>query len=159
MTLDTFAALRASKLAAELSDDQCRSLAAAVSLQNLADGEVLVHEGSADDRLFAVVSGALGVIKDSPDGPVTLHTLTTGDLAGELSFLDGSVRYASLVALGPTQVLVLSRVVLESLLDAHPHVVYRVMRAIMRTVHSIQRRLSIQQNELSNYIYKQHGRY
>lgn len=159
MTLDTFAALRASKLAAELSDDQCRSLASAVSLQALQDGEVLVHEGSADDRLLAVVSGALGVIKESPDGPVTLHTLTAGDLAGELSFLDGSVRYASLVAQGPTQALVLSRVALEGLLDAHPQLVYRVMRSIMRTVHAIQRRLSIQQTELSNYIYKQHGRY
>jgi CRP/FNR family cyclic AMP-dependent transcriptional regulator len=37
--------------------------------------------------------------------------------------------------------------------------VYRVMRAIIRVVHQIQRRLSMQQAELSNYIYKQHGRY
>ncbi len=159
MTLDTYSALRSSKLAAELSDDQCRSLAAAVTLQQLHDGEVLVKEGSSDDRLFAVVSGALGVIKESPDGPVTLHTLTAGDLAGELSFLDGTVRYASLVALGPTQALLLSRAALEAMLNDHPEIVYRVMRAIMRTVHAIQRRLSIQQAELSNYIYKQHGRY
>ncbi|MEG0821148.1 MAG: cyclic nucleotide-binding domain-containing protein [Burkholderiaceae bacterium] len=159
MTLDTYSALRASKLAVELSDQQCRNLAAALTLQALHDGEVLVKEGSSDDRLFAVVSGALGVIKDSPDGQVTLHTLTAGDLAGELSFLDGTVRYASLVALGPSQVLLLSRTELEALLADHPEVVYRVMRAIMRTVHAIQRRLSIQQSELSNYIYKQHGRY
>ena len=37
--------------------------------------------------------------------------------------------------------------------------VYRVMRAIIRTVHAIQRRLSMQQVELTNYIYKQHGKY
>jgi hypothetical protein len=33
------------------------------------------------------------------------------------------------------------------------------MRAIIRTVHLIQRRLSMQALELQNYVYKQHGRY
>jgi hypothetical protein len=37
--------------------------------------------------------------------------------------------------------------------------VYRVMRAIIRAVHQIQYRLSMQQSELQNYIYKQHGKY
>jgi hypothetical protein len=34
-----------------------------------------------------------------------------------------------------------------------------VMRAIVRTVHEIQRRISMQSVELANYIYKQHGKY
>jgi len=56
-------------------------------------------------------------------------------------------------------VLSLERDSLESLLDAHGAVVYHVMRAIVRSVHEIQRRLSLQAVELTNYIYKQHGRY
>jgi CRP-like cAMP-binding protein len=159
MSIDSYSALRSSKLATELSDEQCRDFAGVVSLAHLKDGEVLVHEGTADDRLFAVVQGALGVIKSVDTEPVTLHTLTAGDLAGELSFLDGTVRYASLVAQGPTAVLVLSRSALESEIERHPQIVYRVMRGILRTTHAIQRRLSVQQYELSNYIYKQHGRY
>ena len=68
--------------------------------------------------------------------------------------------YASKVALGDTQVLGLEREKLESVLHlAIREIVYRVMRAIIRVVHQIQRRLSMQQVELSNYIYKQHGRY
>ena len=47
----------------------------------------------------------------------------------------------------------------ESLLDGHPHIVYRIMRAIVRRVHQAQQRLSAQAVELNNYIYKQHGRY
>ena len=34
-----------------------------------------------------------------------------------------------------------------------------VMRAIVRTVHEIQRRISMHATELTNYIYKQHGKY
>ena len=48
---------------------------------------------------------------------------------------------------------------LESLLATHPAVVYHVMRGIIRVVHETQRRLSDQAVELSNYVYKQHGRY
>jgi hypothetical protein len=51
----------------------------------------------------------------------------------------------------------LEREKLESLPPEHPEVVYRVMRAIVRTVHEIQRRLSMQSVELTNYISKQHG--
>ena len=59
----------------------------------------------------------------------------------------------------PARVLVLEREKLESLITTHPMVLYRVMCAIVRTVHRIQTRLSVQASELTNYIVKQHGRY
>ena len=88
-----------------------------------------------------------------------MFTLGTGDLVGELSFIDGTKHYTSLVATAPTRVFGLEREKLEALLPVQPEIVYRVMRAIVRTVHQIQRRLSMQSVELANYIYKQHGRY
>lgn len=153
-------ALRASRLATELSSDQCRLLAGAMTARSLADGDVLVHEGTTDDRLHLIVAGALAVVRNAGKAEeTTLFALTPGDLVGEMSFLDDSVHYASRVARGPTQVISLTRERIESLLAVDPWIVYRVMRAIVRTVHEIQRRLSVQQAELSNYIYKQHGRY
>jgi hypothetical protein len=38
-------------------------------------------------------------------------------------------------------------------------VLYAVMRAIVRTTHQLQVRLSMQATELTNYVVKQHGRY
>jgi len=73
--------------------------------------------------------------------------------------MDGSEHYASLVSRGETPVLGLEREKLESLLPAHSDIVYKVMRAIVRAVHRIQRRLSTQTVELSNYIYKQLCKY
>ena len=75
------------------------------------------------------------------------------------SFLDGATRFASLMAMSEARVLGLSRGDLEAMLDRDPHLVYRVMRAIVRIVHDIQRRLSMQTVELTNYLYKTHGRY
>ena len=155
-----YEALKGSKLGPELTDQQLDTLAAYVTFRDLAHGEVLVPEGTSDDHLYILMSGALNVVRNAgkPEA-VTLFTLTAGDLVGELSFLDATPHYASLVASGPTQVFGLERGKLESLLDSHPQIVYRVMRAIVRTTHQIQRRLSMQSVELTNYIYKQHGRY
>jgi CRP-like cAMP-binding protein len=157
---DRYQSLRTSRLAAELTDEQCSKLAQKIEVRDLANNEVLVREGAPDDHLYVIVSGALGVVRH-PQGepPVALHTLVAGDFAGELSFIDGTERYASLEAHGPTRVLALRRAALEELLDSDPRIVYLVMRAIIRIAHNIQRRLSIQSVELSNYIYKQHGRY
>ena len=153
-------ALRTTRLCAELTDDQCRTLAEACTLQDLAQGDVLVREGTTDAHLYVIVSGVLGVIKNA-GGPeaTTLSTLTAGDFVDELGFMDDTPYYASKVALGPVRVIGLERGKLEALLPKEPEIVYRVMRAIVRVTHQIQRRLSMQQNELSNYIYKQHGRY
>jgi CRP-like cAMP-binding protein len=155
-----FEALRPTRLAAELTDEQCHRLAAAMQLRDLKAGEVLVKEGDDDHHFYLIASGKLGVVKSAgtPD-QVTLNTLAAGEFAGELSWLDGSRRYASLVALDDTRVLGLEREKLEALLDTEPQVVYRVMRAIVRAVHQIQRQLYMQQGELTNYIFKQHGRY
>jgi CRP-like cAMP-binding protein len=153
-------ALRQSRLAVELSEEQCGVLSDLVSLRDLKDGEILVKEGEADNHLYAIVKGLLCVVKNvgSPE-EVTFFTIGAGDFADELSFMDGSKHYASLVARGDTRVLGLEREKVESLLAARPDIVYKVMRAIIRAVHQIQRRLSMQSVELTNYIYKQHGRY
>src|SRR4030095_1920608 len=153
-------ALRSTKLAAELTDEQCRVLADLMTLHDLKEGDTLAKESTVDNHLYVILSGVLGIVKNAgSENAVTINTLHAGDLVGEMGFMDGTELYASKVALGDTRVLTLEREKLESLLDTHPHVVYRVMRAIIRVVHQIQRRLCMQQGAFSHYIYKQHGRY
>ena len=152
--------LRASKLGIELTDGQLARLAALVTLHHANEGDVLVPEGISDSHLYLLVKGALGAVKNAGSAEqVTLSTLSAGDIAGELSFMDGQKRYASLMALSDATVIGLSRESLEGVLESDPWLVYRVMRNILRSTHQLQYRLSMQQAELSNYIYKQHGRY
>ncbi len=153
-------ALRNSPLAQDMDAEDCAVLAELLVLQSAPSKLVLATEGSTDNRLYVVVSGTLGVVKGHGSAAETLLiTLHPGDFAHELGFLDGAERYASLVASSDAQVLVLEREKLESLIDSHPRVLYRVMCAIVRTVHRVQTRLSMHASELSNYITKQHGRY
>ena len=153
--------VRKSVLAKELSEPESQVLAERVKLETLQDGAIVCDEGQSDNKLHIVVSGAINVSRRTPAGTgwTTLYTLTSGDLVGELSFIDETPHHWALRAAGPTEILSLDRRDLESLLDKHPWLVYRVMRAIMRTVHGLMRRMGLQAIELQNYIYKQHGKY
>jgi CRP-like cAMP-binding protein len=153
--------VRNSALAVELTGDQCAVLAGIVTVRDLEDGEILVKQGASDNHLYVIVSGALAVARqvETSGEWVNLHVLTKGDLAGELGFMDGRSHYAALRANGPTQVLCLEREKLEALLPREPVIVYRVMRAIFRVVHVILNRMAMQSSELTNYIFKVHGKY
>lgn len=152
--------LRASRLGVELSDDQAVALAGHVEVRDIPLGETVIAEGAIDDHLYYIVSGVLGAIKSAgTSDQATLHTVTAGDLVGALSFIDGAQHYASWIALAPTRLIALRRETFEQILHTDPDLVYCIMRAIVRAVHETQRRLSMQAVELSNYIFKQHGRY
>jgi CRP/FNR family transcriptional regulator, cyclic AMP receptor protein len=143
-------AVRRSRLATELSEVQMRTLADSLAFRDLRHDEVLVREGTSDHHLYVIVSGALGVARNAGTAEqLILFTLGAGGLVGELSFIDGTEHYPSLVATGPTQVFGLERERLEALLPGQPEIVYRVMRAIVRTVHQVQHRLSMQFVELA----------
>ncbi len=151
---------RSSPLAAELNDEQCALLAKQVVCRTLTDGEILLKEGAVDQSLYVIAKGNLAVTHESGGGDwIVLHTLRPSDLAGELGFLDGLEHSATLRSIGPTELFSLERSRLEALLDEQPRLVYQVMRAVIRSVHSTLRRMNVQYVELTNYISKQHGRY
>jgi CRP/FNR family cyclic AMP-dependent transcriptional regulator len=153
-------AIAAPPFGAELDPADRTALAGIMTARQLADGEVLIEEGHVDDALYLVAGGALAVTRNSGGGSwVTLQLLRKGDIAGEMGFIDGREHSATLRAVGATEIYSLRRKDLESLLDSHPKMVYRVMRAIMRTVHAILLRMNVEFVELNNYIMKQHGRY
>ncbi len=155
----TIDALRASPLAAELTPAETQVLAALVRVRALKDAEVLLPEGARDGHLHVVVSGRIHVMKEGPHGRTLLHTVEPGDLVGELSFMDDEPRYAALVASGVCEVLVLDRRDFETLVETEPRVVYKVMRAVMRVAHKVQRRLSLQMRDLENYLYRTGAKY
>jgi CRP/FNR family cyclic AMP-dependent transcriptional regulator len=160
VTSENVAALMASPLAAEMTDAEVNALARIVEIRDCKDGEVLVEEGESNSHLYVPITGKISITKrDEHNEWNVLHTLRPGDLAGELSFMDGEPRYASLVASGPTRVLVLDRPRFEALLPTHPVVVYKTMRAIMRVAHKVQRRLNMQMVDMQHYLYRTGGKY
>jgi CRP/FNR family cyclic AMP-dependent transcriptional regulator len=152
--------IKASPLGVELSDAQCLRLASVVTASGLEKGELLVEEGHQDDSLHVVTRGSFDVVKTAGGGAmVSLHVLHEGDMIGQLGFIDGVEHSAGVRALNNCELFTLHRNDLEALLMEDPDLVYKVMRAIVRTVHTILRRMNIQYVEMTNYIAREHGRY
>ena len=125
--------IRNSPLGTELSDSQCQALSEKVTVMGLKEGQFLIDEGEKDNSLYVIISGHLEVLIRSAGGDlVTLHLLREGEMAGEL---------------------------FETFIEQDPDLMYKVMRAIIRTVHSILCDMNKSHVEMNNYIYKQHGRY
>ena len=149
-----------SSLGAELSHEEAGKLGELMSVQQLNDGEFLIEEGARDDSLHVLLTGKLEVIKrTAADGSASLAILRDGDLAGELSFLDAAVHTVGLRALCRCHILSLKREDFEQIIDQHPQIVYKVMRAVARSAHRIVHQMNHDFIEMSNYIFKQHGRY
>ena len=149
-----------SPLGAELSDKEEEFLAGLMEERRLQDGEFLIRDGDTDDRLHVIVTGKVEVVKRTgADDYANLAVLRDGELAGELSFIDGTPHTVGLRALCKSQVLSLTRADFESVVDENPQLVYKVMRAIARSTHRIVHRMNSEFIELNNYIFKQHGRY
>ena len=149
-----------SPLGVELNDDEVSFLGSLMEGRVLDDGDFLIEDGTVDNALHLILSGKVEVVKrTSDDGYSSLAVLREGELAGELSFIDGSPHTVGLRALCETHVLSLTRESFEGIIESHPQLVYKVMRVVARSAHRIVHRMNTEFVELSNYIFKQHGRY
>ncbi|MDJ0918188.1 MAG: cyclic nucleotide-binding domain-containing protein [Woeseiaceae bacterium] len=152
--------IRDSSLGRELTEKEAMTLAGLMSAHILKDGEFLIKEGTQDNALHVILEGRLEVTKlVGGDDEMSLAILKTGDMAGELGFVDGQKHTVGLRALSGARVVSLSRTDFESIVNNEPTLVYKVMRAIVRSTHRIVHRMNHEFIELNNYVFKQHGRY
>lgn len=131
------ACLAASGLSAELTDNEIEDLFKIADVRRLSKGEVLISEGEDSNRLYSIARGSFEVTRGAnADREVELVRLSPGTITGELAFLDGLKRTATVrAATDHCCVIALERENLESILEANPRLVYKVMRAILRSAH------------------------
>lgn len=105
--------LRAIPVFASLDDETLRGIAAFATESSVPAGKHLVKEGDYAYEFMAIEEGEADVMK----GGAKVATLGPGDFFGELALLDGAPHSATVVAIEPTEVLVLRRDVFEGLID------------------------------------------
>jgi CRP-like cAMP-binding protein len=82
---------------------------------------VIVSQGSRGRDMFIVVSGSLRVSVLSDEGKeISFVILRNNDYFGELSLIDGRRRSATVTAIEPTELLVLSNAEYQHLLQHYP---------------------------------------
>lgn len=117
---DPIGILAGTTLFASLGEHDLARVAASCRTRAYGKGQYLCHEGDAGDRLFIVARGLVKITIASPQGgEMVLATLGMHEVLGELAVIDRGARSASVVAIVPTTVLILSRSVLLDLMGSH----------------------------------------
>ena len=118
-------------------DDDCWiRLLAGAQVMVLGNGEVLLQRDQASNDLYFLVEGKLEVSIPQSDG-MTLTPLVTrspGSVVGEIAFLDGGARTASIWSRGKSVVLRLPESAFYDFMTAEPRLACDVLCAVGRIV-------------------------
>jgi CRP/FNR family cyclic AMP-dependent transcriptional regulator len=113
-------ALRACGLFTQADEATIDALAAALRIRRFRKAETIFHQGDPGDALFIVASGSVKVVLPSDEGaePAIVAILGAGEFFGELEILDGAPHSETIVAIDPTETLVLHRDEFLRLIDS-----------------------------------------
>ena len=115
--------LKQAPLFSGLEDEAATALAGTMGTVMLNRGEVLFHEGDAEDRLYVVVSGKIKLGRSGSAGRENLlAVLGPGQMFGELSLFDPGPRSSTATAVTATELRTLEHDELMNWLTGRPEV-------------------------------------
>jgi CRP-like cAMP-binding protein len=136
---DRIGVLRAVPDFAELSGPALAAMAAAMSLERFRAGETIIGSGDPADRIFVL---AVGTAEVRP-GADRSRPIGRGTLVGEIAFLIGGQRTATVAAASDCEVLSLPFANYRELLLAHPSGAIAVATRLARLLVAAEARLGV----------------
>ena len=124
------ARFQAIDLLAPLGPDVLRDLAARVKTQAYGRGQAIVREGESGSDLYVVERGQVAVMVDVAGLPHEVARIGPGDFFGEMSFMTGESRRASVVALGDVEVVRVDQDSFREVLGHDPRVLDAMGRVL-----------------------------
>lgn len=94
--------------------------------KNFEAGSVIVEEGDTGDSMFIIKNGTVKVVAHILGRKIELATLGPADVFGEVAFLTGRPRTASVIAETPTEVIEINRLALEDAIEKNPRVLEKL---------------------------------
>ena len=114
-----------------LSKGDLDALVEATHTKSLKNREELCHKGDPASQFYVIVEGELKAVVSSPEGTdMVLSIMQPGELCGEVALFRGSRRTASMIAMGPTEVIVVDRRDFFDFLKRHPDAAIQVLAAL-----------------------------
>lgn len=139
---------------ADLSDDERKTISGIMEKKEFKVGDTIFKESEDGQSIYIIRKGEVKACKVAPDGELlTLTVMKDGEIFGEMSFLDGRPRSATLVAISNIETFVIERDDFEKLVDDHPRIIYKLLKNIVFTIHSIVRGMNTRYLEMMNYMW------
>jgi CRP/FNR family cyclic AMP-dependent transcriptional regulator len=105
------------------------------------DKTVLIKEGDIQQQIFWILSGEVYITRRLGSKYKVLATLGKGELIGEMSFFDKSVRSATVISKGPVEALVFSKENFQDIFAASPQWTKRLLISLAGRIQAMIRKL------------------
>ena len=136
------AVLRTVPLFASFPEEQLRMLATVVSRRSASRGSIIIAAGDPTDSLYIILSGRFKVMMSDAEGKeVILSILSAGEFFGEMGLIDDAPRSASVVAIEPCELLVLTRRDFKKCMTENAEMAMGVMRGLVRRLREADRKI------------------
>ena len=115
--MDTLEILKETPLFQNLDNEELDAVAKCVRETRFAAGDTVIQEASPGEALYIVRTGLVKVEKETADKKLVLAELGPGQAFGEMSLIDSYPTSASVTASEPSELLTISRLDLNVLLN------------------------------------------
>ena len=120
-------------LFANLNERNIKRLSRVCTVRSFDAGDFVVRQGDEGVGLFVLSSGTVKVRKTTDDGrEIEIATHGPGEFVGEFSVLDGAKRTASVVAVEPTECIVLASWDFNAVMKVHPEIALEILPVVVR---------------------------
>ena len=138
----------------DLNEGELEILAGVMGRKHYKPGDMVFKENEDGDSLYVIKKGEVKACKTSPDGELlTLVLMKDGDIFGEMSFLDGRARSATLIAIADLETYVITKADFEKLVDDNPRLIYKVLKNLVFQIHAIVRGMNTRYLDMMNYMW------
>jgi CRP/FNR family transcriptional regulator, cyclic AMP receptor protein len=137
----------------EFDAETLQRLAELATRRHYRRGQIVFGQGDPGDNLFVIAGGRVKVTVGSAEGDeMVLVMLGPSETFGELALVDGRARSATVEAIEPTDLLVVSRAAFFGLITERPHLV----EGLLRNLGGLIRRLT---DQTADFVFLDlHGR-
>lgn len=133
-----------------LKSDELKLATRYMNLTDVKTGEVVFKEGDQGTYVCFVVDGTLEVLKGADTGhQVVIAELGKNRSIGEMAVIDDFPRSATVRALKPSTLLILTREGFDSILEDHPRTGVKILKGLARLLSQNLRKTS---SRLADYM-------
>lgn len=117
-----------------LTEDESKYIINNANIHQFSANETIIEEGDSGDSIFLIQSGKAKVVTHILGKEIELATLSCGDIFGEIAFLTGRPRTASVIAIDNIKAIEINRFLLEQIFTKYPELLGRLKDFYMQRV-------------------------
>jgi CRP/FNR family transcriptional regulator, cyclic AMP receptor protein len=105
--------------------------------RDYAEGEIIFKEGDEGDRMYVIQSGRVQITKKTSSGEITIASLGSGEIFGEMALFDRLPRSATARALDEARILSIDKKKLFQTIDRDPTLVFKTLESMSSRIRKL----------------------